>query len=135
MKRKLMSFDWIVNSLIVHNLLSCVTVFCSYWQMFFKLGDLKVELSPSKKKLAICLIGSSLKMMKNAFYFILKTFFIPKISFCHNFFVISFGHIGKNSLIRKIRLTSKFMTSQTGLQTIAIHILPNISTRQWNLVN
>ena len=33
----------------------------------------------------------------------------------------------KNGLIRKISLTSKFMTSQPGLQTIAIHVLPNIS--------
>ena len=46
-------------------------------------------------------------MMKNAFYFILKALFVLKI--------------------RKIRLTSKFMTSQPGLQTITIHILPNIS--------
>ena len=30
-------------------------------------------------------------------------------------------------LDRKIRLTSKFLTSQPGLQTVAIHILPNIS--------
>ena len=30
-------------------------------------------------------------------------------------------------VFRKIRLTSKFMKSQPGLQTIAIHILPNIS--------
>ena len=43
--------------------------------------------------------------MKNAFYFI---------------------------LIRKIRLTSKHMTSQPGLQTTAIHILPNISQSKDN---
>ena len=30
-------------------------------------------------------------------------------------------------MIRKIRLASKLMTSQPGLETIAIHILPNIS--------
>ena len=35
-------------------------------------------------------------------------------------------------MIRKIRLTSKFMPSQTGLQTIAIHILPNISQSKGN---
>ena len=29
--------------------------------------------------------------------------------------------------MRKIRLTTKFMTSQPGLKTVAIHILPNIS--------
>ena len=33
----------------------------------------------------------------------------------------------ENGLIRKLRLSSKFMTSQLGKQTIAIHILPNIS--------
>ena len=33
----------------------------------------------------------------------------------------------KNGLIRKIRLISKFMTSQLEKQTIAIYILPNIS--------
>ena len=33
----------------------------------------------------------------------------------------------KNGLIRKIRLISKFMTSQPGKQTMAIHILPYIS--------
>ena len=33
----------------------------------------------------------------------------------------------KNGLTRKIRLISKFMTSQPGKQTIVIHILPNIS--------
>ena len=38
----------------------------------------------------------------------------------------------KSGLIRKIRLTSKFMTSQHGLQTIAIHILPNISLSKGN---
>ena len=43
-----------------------------------------------------------------------------------------FGHVRKNGLIRKIRLTSKFMTSQTGLQAIAIHILPNISQSKGN---
>ena len=32
----------------------------------------------------------------------------------------------KNSSIKKIRLILKFMTSQPGYQTIAIHILPNI---------
>ena len=36
----------------------------------------------------------------------------------------------KKGLIRKVRLTSKFMTSQLGKQTIAIHILPNISKNE-----
>ena len=59
--------------------------------------------------------------MKNAFYFILKNLFVLKLfKFLSRLF-------GKNGLIRKLRLTSKFMTSQPGLQAIAIHILPNIS--------
>ena len=38
----------------------------------------------------------------------------------------------KNGLIINISLTSKFMTSQPGLQTIAIHILFNISQSEGN---
>ena len=38
----------------------------------------------------------------------------------------------KNSLIRKIILTSKFLMPQPGLQTIAMHILPNISESTGN---
>ena len=32
----------------------------------------------------------------------------------------------KNGMIRKIRLISKFMTSQPGWQTITMHVVPNI---------
>ena len=39
----------------------------------------------------------------------------------------------KNGLIRKIRLILKFLTSQSGKQTIAILILPNISKSKGNL--
>ena len=42
-------------------------------------------------------------------------------------FATTFWSCRKNGLIRKIKLTSKFMTSQPGLQTITIHILANIS--------
>ena len=82
---------------------------------------LKVALSPYKKICVICLIESPLKMMRNAFYFILKTFRSQDIWPCR-----------KNPLIRKIRLTSKFMTSQPGLQTIAIHTLLNITPSRCN---
>ena len=61
--------------------------------------------------------------MKNAFYFTLKALFFLKI---FKFFVWLSDHV-QNSLIRKIMLISKFVTSQTGKQTIAIHILSNIS--------
>ena len=38
----------------------------------------------------------------------------------------------QNSIIRKIRLLSKFMKSKPGKQTIAIHILCNISKTKRN---
>ena len=38
----------------------------------------------------------------------------------------------KNGSIRKIRLISKFKASQSGIQIIAIHILPNISRSKDN---
>ena len=40
---------------------------------------LKVELSASEKNCMVCFIENPLKMMKNAFYFILKAFFVLKI--------------------------------------------------------
>ena len=46
--------------------------------------------------------------------------------------VTTFWSCRKNGLIRKIMLTSKFMTPQPGLQAIAIHILPNISQSKGN---
>ena len=77
---------------------------------------------------AICLIESPFKIIKNVFYFILKALFVLKIFV----FVTTFWSYRKNGLIRKMRLISKFMTSQPGSQTIAIHILPNISQSKGN---
>ena len=45
---------------------------------------------------------------------------------------MTFWSCGKNGSIRKIRLISKSMTSPPGYQTIAIHILPNISRSKDN---
>ena len=45
---------------------------------------------------------------------------------------MTFWSCRNNSLIGKIRLISKSMTSQPGYQTIAIHILPNISRSKGN---
>ena len=42
------------------------------------------------------------------------------------YFCLGFLVMYNNGLIRKLRLISKFMTSQTGHQIITIHILPNI---------
>ena len=58
---------------------------------------LKSDSRLPKKILFICFSDSPPKMMKNAFYFIL-----------------TFWACRKNSLIRKIRVISKFMTSQPG---------------------
>ena len=55
-------------------------------------------------------IESFLKMMNNASHFTLKGHFVLKAFKC---FSGHFDHIEK-SLIRKIRLISKFMTSQPG---------------------
>ena len=49
-----------------------------------------------------------------------------------NDFVTTYWSYRKNGLIKKISLTLKFKTSQTGLQTIAKGILPNISQRKGN---
>ena len=45
---------------------------------------------------------------------------------------MTFWSCRKNGLIRKIRLTSRFMTSQPGLQTISIGISANISQSKGN---
>ena len=45
---------------------------------------------------------------------------------------LSFKSFRKNGLMRKIRLISKFMTSQPGQQTIKIHMLTNISRSKDN---
>ena len=86
------------------------------------INSLKVGLSPCKKNLFICFNDSLSKIMKNAFYFILKALFVLKI---FNFLSWLYGNV-KNSLIRKIILISKFMTSQPVWQRITIHILYNI---------
>ena len=71
---------------------------------------------------------SFLKMMEKASYFTFEALFVPKIlKFCLDFLVMQ-----KNSLIRNIRLISRFMTSQPGKQTVAIHLLPNISRSKDN---
>ena len=78
---------------------------------------------------------SPLKMIKNAFYFnfYLNTLFVLKI---FNIFSRLYGHAEKlekqKSLIRKIRLISKFMASQPSSQIIAIHVLTIISGSKVN---
>ena len=45
---------------------------------------------------------------------------------------MTFWTCRKNGLSRRIKLGSKFMTSQPGLQTSAINILPNIPQSKGN---
>ena len=59
---------------------------------------MKVGLSLSKKMCVICLTESPLKMMKNAFYFILKALFVVKI---FKFLSRIFGHLGKTAWLER----------------------------------
>ena len=70
MKHKLINFDWIVE----------------------------VGLSPSKKNCVICFIESPLKLMKDAFYFILKALFIIKI---FKFLSWLFDQLGKTAWLER----------------------------------
>ena len=80
------------------------------------------------KKLCYLRDWKPFKTDEKCFYFVSKTFFVLKI---FKFMSRHFGH-RKNSLIRKIRSTSKFMTPHPGLQTIPVQILPNISQCKGN---
>ena len=82
-----------------------------------------------QKKFVLLLDWKSFKNDEKWFLFHLKSSFHSQDIYV---FVTTFWSCKKSSLIRKIRLTSKFMTSQPGLQTIAIHILPNISQGKGN---
>ena len=77
---------------------------------------------PSKKNCVICFIENSLKMMKNAFYFILKALFVLKI---FKFLSWLFGHVEKKTWLER---TGLFQNSWfPWLTNNCIHILPNIS--------
>ena len=61
--------------------------------------NLKVKLSPSKKICVICFSEALLKMIKNAFYFMLKALLVLNIfsSFYHDFF----GHAEKMAWLER----------------------------------
>ena len=60
--------------------------------------------------------------MKNAFYFMLKTFFVHQK---FTFLSLLFGYAEKR-LDKKDMLDFKFMTPQMTSQIITMHVLPNI---------
>ena len=61
--------------------------------------------------------------MKNT-YFMLKAFFVLKIL---TFLYWFLDYVKKKTLIIKLRLMTKFMTSQTKQHMNTKHLLPNIS--------
>ena len=58
---------------------------------------IKVGFSPSKKNCFICFNESPLRVMKNAFYFILNAVFVLKIS---RFLCWLFGHVEKMAIYK-----------------------------------
>ena len=116
----LLSITFVLQNIKI-SLFSSTTLLIQFFvKILFQLNSFKVGLSPSKKICVICLIEN----YKKCFLFHLKSSFRSKDI---SVFVTTFWSYRKNGLIRKTRLTSEFMTSQSGLETIAIHILPNIS--------
>ena len=63
------------STLIKKELKACIQSFSFFHQMI----ALNVAFSPSKKNCVIYFIENPLKMMKNAFYFILNALFVLKI--------------------------------------------------------
>ena len=76
----MMSEKYVYFILVFHREFICI----------YELGTLKFGLSPSKKFLLVSFNKSSLKMMKNASYFILEALFVLKI---FKFLSSRFGHI------------------------------------------
>ena len=64
----------------------------------FSIKPLKSECHLPQKICVICLIESPLKLMKNAFYFILKALLVPKI---FKFLSELFGHVGKTARLER----------------------------------
>ena len=54
--------------------------------------------SPSKKTYFICFNKSPIKMIKNAFYFTVKAYFVLKI---FNYLSWVFGHVEKKALLER----------------------------------
>ena len=81
-----------------------------------------------KKVCFICFIDSPLKIMENAFYFILKKLYLLSryLNLCHDFFVML-----KKWLDQKGKVNFKIHDVTIWL-TITIHILPNISRSKDN---
>ena len=111
--------------------LSCLIPFLWFCQkgLFKYFPVIKVGLSRSKKILCYLLHWKPFRNDEKWFLFHLKSSFRSQDTWV---FVTTFWLYRKNGLIRKIRLTAKFMTSLPGLQTVAIHTFANISQSKGN---
>ena len=103
-----------------------------YRRWSFLVNMLKVGLSPSKKKI-ICLNYSPSKMMKYAYYFILKALFILKM---FKFLSWLFGHLEKTAWFEKDKINLETYDVNNKLQYTYCSISHKLkATRQWNLVS
>ena len=86
-----------------------------------------------QKKFFFFFNGSLFKMMKNAFYFILKALFVLKI---FNFLSWLFGHVKKKWLDSKEKVNFKIYDVTVWLTNNYKCPMPQDvkATRQWNLV-
>ena len=96
---------------------------------FFRFLDNQSRTLTYLKNLCYLLDWKPFKNDEKCFLFHIKSSFRSQDIWV---FVMTFCSCRKNGSIRKIRLTSKFMKSQPSLQTIAIHILFNISQIKGN---
>ena len=94
----------------------------------------KVGLSPSKKVFFVCFNDSPSKIMKNAFYFIIKALFV----LIFNFFPWLFEHEEKTAWLERqvnfdIYDVTAWLTKNYNTHYLISHELK--ATRQWNLVS
>ena len=98
---------------------------CQELQFFLKNGSVDESIILVKGPLSGLEQFWQLKVLykyENRFFMLKALFVLRYFHFCPEFLVIK-----KSGSIKKLRLISKLMTSQAGLQTITINIMSNIS--------
>ena len=102
--------DWCVYCFFLSWSINVISMI--YHGMIIASG-IKVGPSLSKENFFICFNISPLKMIKNAFHFIIKALFVLKI---FKFLFWIFRQVGKTAWLENgmIKLILKFMTSQLG---------------------
>ena len=114
-------------------------MFCSFAVVKHSLSSsLNIKVVPhlSKIFIIICFNDSPSKMVKNAFYFILKALFVLKI---FKFLSWLFGHVGKTAWLERsdeFWNLGRHNVVRKQLQWIYCPISHEVkATRQWSLVN